>query len=206
MFCAQSTTKGHILSGRNKMCPACIVNRLNKPCLNQQETTSSPCCCCCFSVHVTNATLSQHHQKDSAPKELYNLPQNVFSPTGYRKRSKRKIQVEGFCFKCPVDFMSNVSTSWIRERHICLDPPQRLPWLIRRPWVRSPGGAGRGTVFLSLRVNSWAALFVPCVTADIQHCAHVKDPISIGRKSVRLTAGGMEYNCIRKHSTHRTFF
>ena len=51
---------------------------------------------------------------------------------------------------------------------------------IARPWVRCPVGAGQGSVFLSLRVNSCADLFVPdlpflCM-ARIQIGVHVKDP------------------------------
>ena len=61
------------------------------------------------------------------------------------------------------------------------------------------------TVFLSLRVNSCADLFVPdpsfMCTARTQICAHVKNPISICRKRVGITAGGME---TRKHCTQDT--
>ena len=63
---------------------------------------------------------------------------------------------------------------------------------------------GWGTVFLSPRVNSCADLFVPeppCVcTARTHMCAHVKDTISICRKRVGLTAGGIE---TRKHCTQK---
>ena len=57
------------------------------------------------------------------------------------------------------------------------------------------------TCFLSLRVNSCADFFMPdpphpplpfVCTAGTQMCAHVKDPISICRKRVDLTAGGMK--------------
>ena len=67
------------------------------------------------------------------------------------------------------------------------------------PWVQSPRGAGWGweTVFLSLRVNSCADLFVldppSCVyTAHTQNCVHVKDPICICHKIVTPIAVGME--------------
>ena len=54
----------------------------------------------------------------------------------------------------------------------------------------------RRAVFLSLRVDSFADLFVPdpapfAGTARTHICAHVNDPISICRKRAGLTAGGM---------------
>ena len=57
---------------------------------------------------------------------------------------------------------------------------------IQRPLVRSPGGAGWGTVFLFLRVNSCADLFVPDLPLCVRHApksVHVKYPISICHKS-----------------------
>ena len=54
---------------------------------------------------------------------------------------------------------------------------------------------GRGADFLSLRVDSFADLFVPKPSAYVRHAskisAHVKDPISICHTRVGLTAGGM---------------
>ena len=66
--------------------------------------------------------------------------------------------------------------------------------------------------FLSLRVNSCTDLLVPdrphfVCTAHTQMCTHVKDPISICRKRVGITAVGMEntktlvgaFNALRKN-------
>ena len=53
-------------------------------------------------------------------------------------------------------------------------------------------GQGEGAVYLSLRVNSWADLFVPdpsfVLICGTQMCAHVKDPFSICRKKVGINA------------------
>ena len=63
-------------------------------------------------------------------------------------------------------------------------------------------GKGQFFVSLLLLVNSCADLFVPdpsfVCTTRTQMCAHVKDLISICRKRVGITAGGME---TRKHYT-----
>ena len=69
---------------------------------------------------------------------------------------------------------------------------------IRRPWVRSPSGAGYQTIILSLRVNSCADFVVPDpspsplrVYGMHPNCAHVKNPISIFSKRTGLTARGI---------------
>ena len=71
----------------------------------------------------------------------------------------------------------------------------RLGILIRRPWVRSPGRTGWDTE-ISVPPSQLVCRFV--CTARTQMCAHVKDPISISRKRLGLTAGSME---TRKHCT-----
>ena len=68
-----------------------------------------------------------------------------------------------------------------------------------------PRQAGWGTVFLSLPPSQLLCRLVcawpPFVcAARTQICAHVNDPISICRKRVGLTAGGME---TRKHCTQK---
>ena len=66
-------------------------------------------------------------------------------------------------------------------------------------------GQGENQFFSSLRVNSCADLFVPdppfVFTARTQICEHVKDPISICRKRVDLTAGGMETQYTQEKKT-----
>ena len=77
---------------------------------------------------------------------------------------------------------------------------RRVGIQIPRPWVRSPGGAGWEPGFCpSLRVNSvlfvhaLACAWPPFVlSARTLNCGHVKDPISICRKRVGFTAGGMK--------------
>ena len=56
-----------------------------------------------------------------------------------------------------------------------------------------------GVLYYPYRVNSCADLCVPDTTSCVRG-AHVTDPISICRKRVGLTAGGME---TQKHCSHK---
>ena len=100
-----------------------------------------------------------------------------------------------FMLRVPSYLGCFTQTSWAQlQTFLC--------WLlIRRPWVRSPGGRGsvRKSFFLSLGVNSCTHLFVPdpplppspfVCTARTQMCSHVKDPIPTCCKRADLTVSG----------------